>query len=174
MSTEIENHWDNPATCPAGENEKDRDTGISQSVRIKSSRSATREGESIARKDVEGGCDLARMHARACRSRICPSSPRDRTRRIYAPTICYNRGLARAHLYLSTLALGASAPTSSSRLHPRPDASARPVPIAGSTGRASVNTRTSAELWGAGTPTSWSSKARKTPTHTDAFHPGAG
>lgn len=32
----------------------------------------------------------------------------------YTPTICYNRGLARTHLYLSTLACGASAPTSSS------------------------------------------------------------
>lgn len=118
-----------------------------------------RTAPKIARDPV--GRTHACMHALACRSRIspCPAAPR----RTYTPTICYNRGLAQAHLYLSTLALGASA----SDIFIRPD-STRDAnagwsdrgPRAGPSPRASadIRARASAELWGAGTPTSWSSK----------------
>lgn len=102
----------------------------------------------------------ARTHARACRSRKPLVAPRPLgayTRRQFVITAGSHGRICIFPRWLSVRQGRHLHPA-----HPRPDASAAgPIAVrerARSTGER-VNTRTSAELWGAGTPTSWSSKA---------------
>lgn len=112
------------------------------------------------------GRTYARTHACACRSRIffrpAASRPLTHTCRRFVITAGSHGRICIFPRWLSV--------RQRRHLHPtRHDSARRERNRVRSRSASECKTHARAELWGAGTPTSWSSN----PTHTDASHPGA-